>query len=567
MKQFLRHIFLLVALFAATANLSAQIFNGTTWYSLYDTDDNTNTNAASKNFAEKAVFAPAESMTFEYKKYSRLSINGKLQVQNNVNGNSWSGSKGEVSYSSTSWNTSHAIALDPNISHIRYRMESGTGVTVKNHFVKLKKHIRIADGGYGKTKESKSFGNVTIGNVSTVQTVELRSFLTTDNITITSNNAAFRVGSSSNKGAHVFNVGANACASANGAAGTPASGGKLGDINLYDINIYFVPTAAGEQSGTITITDGTSTATISVSGIGLPKQTNFAWAIANTGQNTGEYLVEDAAKLYDIYTLTDLNGDDIKNILHDYITFTSDKPSVVAIENEQLIAKNAGVATITAKFNGHEGWAAFAESKTIKLTIKKHEPEFKWNEPANTPYYYGTSIPNIFSTTNPDCQYTIVSDHEQVAKVIDNTLHIYNIEETANITVTQEENYKWYGKTKTYTITPTNPNNHVTFTINSENYYNVFRYDNTGNLSWKNNGVLLGSPDVGSGASNYNDRYYDIVFTGIPDKLSFDYERSTSIATGCDWYVKESVDGVTWSEKNVWETENSNSGSVEVPLG
>jgi hypothetical protein len=264
--------------------------------------------------------------------------------------------------------------------------------------------------------------------------------------------------------------------------------------------------------------------------------------------------------------LTDLNGDDIKNILHDYITFTSDNPSVVAVENEQLIAKNAGVATITAKFNGHEGWAAFAESKTIKLTIKKHEPEFKWNEPANTPYYYGTSIPNIFSTTNPDCQYTIVSDHEQVAKVIDNTLHIYNVEETANITVTQEENYKWYGKTKTYTITPANPNNHVTFTINSENYYNVFRYDNTGNLSWRNDGVLLGSPDVGSGASNFDDRYYDIVFTGIPDKLSFTYERSTSIATDCDWYVKESVDGVTWSEKNVWEKGNSNSGSVEVQL-
>ena len=145
-------------------------------------------------------------------------------------------------------------------------------------------------------------------------------------------------------------------------------------------------------------------------------------------------------------------------------------------------------------------------------------------------------------------------------------MHIYNVEEPANITVTQAENYKWNGKTETYTITPVQQNNHVKFTINAENYYNVFRYSNTGNLSWKNNGILLGSPDVGSEATNYNNRYYDISFTGVPDKLSFTYERSTSIATGCDWFVKESVDGVTWSVNNVWNEEKSNSGSVEVQL-
>ena len=561
MKQTLRNIFLLVALFAATANLSAQTYNGGTWYSLYDANEYYISVYGSKTFN---VFTPTlGNLTFEAKR--QTAGQGNLQLIPIVNG------EDQSAIFSNKLNTSYAsysLTLS-NENTTQLKFYAPTGVTLNKYFknikLPLKKHILIADGGYGKTSESKSFGNVTIGNTSAVQTVKLRSFLTTDNITITSNNPAFRVGSSSNQGAHVFNVGANACASSNGASGTPVSGGTLGDINLYDINIYFVPTSAGEQSGTITITDGTSTATISVSGTGLAKQTNFAWAIANTGQNTGEYLVEYAAKLYDIYTLTDLNGDDIKNILHDYITFTSDDPSVVAIENEQLIAKKTGVATITATFNEHQGWAAFAEPKTIKLTIKKHEPEFTWNA-SNTPYYYGTSIPNIFATSNPDCQYTIVSDNEHVAKVIDNTLHIYNVDETANITVTQAENYKWNGKTETYTITPANPNNHVTFTINSENYYNVFRYNNTGNLSWKNDGVLLGSPDVGSEATNFNDRYYDIVFTGIPDKLSFDYERSTDIATGCDWYVKESVDGVTWSEKNVWEIGNSNSGSVEVQL-
>lgn len=232
-------------------------------------------------------------------------------------------------------------------------------------------------------------------------------------------------------------------------------------------------------------------------------------------------------------------------------------------ETNTITALNSGSATIT--FTHKETDNYYPKTASYTVSVIKNTPTFTWNA-GNATYYYLSSIPNIFSTTNPDCQYTIVSDNEHVAKVIDNTLHIYNVEEIANITVTQAENYKWNGKTENYTITPANPNNHVTFTINSENYNNIFRYDNTGNLSWTNDGVLLGSPDVGSEATNYNDRYYDIVFTGVPDKLSFTYERSTSIATYCDWYVKESVDGVTWSENNVWERENSTSGSVKVQL-
>ena len=126
-----------------------------------------------------------------------------------------------------------------------------------------------------------------------------------------------------------------------------------------------------------------------------------------------------------------------------------------------ITALNEGTATITFYQKNTSSHEPVTESFTVQVI--KHTPKFTWNA-ANITYYYGTSIPNIFSTTNPDCQYTIVSDNEHVAKVIDNTLHIYNVEETANITITQAENYKWNGKTETYTITPANPNNHVTFT-------------------------------------------------------------------------------------------------------
>ena len=244
-----------------------------------------------------------------------------------------------------------------------------------------------------------------------------------------------------------------------------------------------------------------------------------------------------------------------------YYDVTSNK---ILITNSE--AKSFSSKTISITIEQAETYKYTAAEKTITLTVNKYTPKFTWNEPANTPYYYGTSIPNIFSTTNPDVEVTFESDNEAFARVENNTLYIANVRETATITVEQKENYKWYGNSEQYVIAPVKGNNHVPFTINSENYYNVFRYDNTGDLSWKNDGVLLGSPDVWSESGNKDDRYYDIVFTGVPDKLSFTYERSTSIATGCDWYVKESIDGVTWSEKNVWEKGNSNSGSVEVQL-
>lgn len=331
-----------------------------------------------------------------------------------------------------------------------------------------------------------------------------------------------------------------------------------------ELILTYQPQTEGDHGGTATISGSNGTScTINVSG--------SAFAVVNpthtwkSGVSTTYKVGDSNLDLADIWT-SNSSGSVIYRIKNDSfkpLGTNNDGATPPSINGNVLTLGQAGTLVIEMIQDATTGF--YAKTSEIEITINKYTPTFTWNA-GNATYYYLSSIPNIFSTTNPDCQYTIVSDNENVAKVIDNTLHIYNVEETTNITVTQAENYKWNGKTETYTITPANPNNHVTFTINSENYYNVFRYDNTGDLSWKNDGVLLGSPDVGSGASNYNDRYYDIVFTGIPDKLSFKYERSTSIATGCDWYVKESVDGVTWSKNNVWERENSNLDSVEVQL-
>lgn len=232
---------------------------------------------------------------------------------------------------------------------------------------------------------------------------------------------------------------------------------------------------------------------------------------------------------------------------------------------KQITACNAGTAKIT--LHHKETYKYTGATASYNVTVNKYTPTFTWNA-GNATYYYLSSIPNIFSTTNPDCQYTIVSDHEQVAKVIDNTLHIYNVEETANITVTQVENYKWYGKTETYTITPTNPNNHVTFTYTQAMFNDgtITTQKVAGNsCNWDGNGIKLESD-----ATNWDDKFIVIHFEGIPKDISFKYKASTdNVSNGwteyrqADWYIAESADGKEWSNYP-WENlggDKSNSTS------
>lgn len=225
-----------------------------------------------------------------------------------------------------------------------------------------------------------------------------------------------------------------------------------------------------------------------------------------------------------------------------------------------ITALNEGTATITFYQKNTSSHEPVTESFTVQVI--KHTPKFTWNT-ANTPYYYGTSIPNIISTTNPDCQYTIVSDNEQVAKVIDNTLHIYNVEETANITVTQAENYKWNGKTETYTITPVKQNNHVEFTITNNNH-TIFEESFTSEAEWNGSAYRFGN-------GGWTPRTDEVVisFTGIPDTLYFDktLEKSVGQLPGtheCEVY--ESPNGNDW--KLVWENNvrEDNTNGNKVPL-
>ena len=361
MKKIFTKFFLLATLFLTSTNLSAQTYNGGTWYSLYQSDGGSIWTIKSLTYD---AFAPiGGNLTFNWTYSGTLFKKHETKIFESSDGGTKYVEKGSVSGTSSGVGN---ISISTNINKIKFDRATGNTNTVKytNLKLPLKKHIRIADGGYGKEEESKSFGNVTIGNISAVQTVKLRSFLTAGNITITSNNAAFRVGSSSNQGTHVFNVGANACASTNGASGTPAGGGTLGDINLYDINIYFVPTTAGEYSGTITISDGTSSATISVSGVGVKKAQTIAWTEALSGSDIALPMGKTITPPANAQT---------------EITYTVADPTIISINGNTLTALKAGTTTITATAAETNEWLSATSTITVKVTEKKVQ-YIHWND-------------------------------------------------------------------------------------------------------------------------------------------------------------------------------------------
>lgn len=368
MKRIFTNLFLLATLFLASTNLTAQTYNNGTWYSLYDANGfnlETKINSFNGVQAYRDVFAPVGgNLTFNWQYSGSIFKSHDTYIYESSDGGSnYSGEKGHIS--GTGSGTGN-VSLSANINKIKFDRPSGNTNTVKYTNIKLplKKHILIADGDYGKTSESKSFGNVTIESVSGVQTVKLRSFLTDGNITITSNDLAFRVGSPSNQGAHVFTVGANACASANGVADTKAGGGTLGDINLYDINIYFVPTAVGEQSGTITISDGTSSATISVSGVGMKKTQTIAWAEALNGDSPTLPIGKKISSPANAKT---------------EITYSIADPTIISINGNTLTALKAGTTTITATATENEEWLSADSTITVKVTEKKVQ-YIHWND-------------------------------------------------------------------------------------------------------------------------------------------------------------------------------------------
>ena len=278
MKKFFTCLSFLLFTLAA----SAQTYNGGTWYSLYAESEITNVVIGS-DIATWDVFAPASgTVTFDYKKLALLTVNGKVKVETSADGSNFT-EIGSVSYSDyKNYKSGSVSGIPANIKKMKF-VNTSTGSQTKNVKLPLAKHILLSGGDFGKSSVSKTFTQETRIGESTSIRADFRSFLTNGDISIslTEGDAeVFRLGSEDNTSGALtmsmngnsYAVGANACASANGTA-TACYSGQLGKIDNYSFQIYFCPKVGGQATGKITITDGTSTATISLTGTGLKLET------------------------------------------------------------------------------------------------------------------------------------------------------------------------------------------------------------------------------------------------------------------------------------------------------
>ncbi len=374
MKQFLRHIFLLLALFMATTNVWAQkpeyyVVDGVgTWYSLYTTEEyNKSTNSGGDIKTLSNIFTPSiGALSFETK---MTGVVNPDSYQLEVAGQTIDVPKGQKSY------LGRSATIGTNVNSVTfkyvYKFYNATRtVYIKNVKLPLAPHILFAEGTYGTTSTSISFDPVAIDGTSNAQEVKLRSFLTTGNITIKSNNNAFRIKTSTNTNGDVYAVGANACAVSAASGGSDNAGGNhLGNIENYTVTIYFCPSEAKDYTGTITLTDGTSTATISVSGKGLKKNQSIVWSEKFAADKPSIPVgkeVSDAATATSGLTP---------------IIYSSSDENIIAITNDDKSFKALapGTATITASQTGDSKWNSTSSSKTITVTEKKIQ-YIKWTD-------------------------------------------------------------------------------------------------------------------------------------------------------------------------------------------
>lgn len=124
-----------------------------------------------------------------------------------------------------------------------------------------------------------------------------------------------------------------------------------------------------------------------------------------------------------------------------------------------LTAENKGTATLTftQEATANCEWG----QRTYTITVDKNRPNFKWNE-AGVDLYTTTCYGDIFQSDNSDMLWSvkdpqpdaaIVQDFAQGSSKAKGTLTTGSKAGSTEITISQEENYKWHPQTETYIIT------------------------------------------------------------------------------------------------------------------
>ena len=446
----------------------------------------------------------------------------------------------------------HSLTLPPSTKRIRFkRTDDGWGdkkFEISNITVTRAQYIRPTDDGQALNSTNALVLPPVAINLPRSKPFNLEWSACSD-IKITCDNPKFTISTtdiSAVSGSQNITITCN----------TSEIGTFIGDVTIYN----------QEQKETFPVicevytkwlTDSISGSATHSMKVDEPWNTDFYFPV----QRASQYPTTDGAFHYAIeHTFVDADPAD-RNPNH--------PNEVISYNNGVITAHNAGTAILTIK---HDETDEHFESQqfTCTLTVSKHDVELQWKDPV----YFNDTVYNYFTTSNTTSHIDIESQTDtDVAKLTNefnptsnNSLDLITFNKVASTTVTvsQVETYYWNGYSKPHTITPIDQNNHVTFTLTQENYIPAFKHsfvdpaanDQSKGPDWQSGGIYFGGEGAFEGAEgwNWDEKYYIIQFTGIPDSIYFDASRSGT-ATGT---IKLSVsegktpDNLTevWSNSN-----------------
>lgn len=227
------------------------------------------------------------------------------------------------------------------------------------------------------------------------------------------------------------------------------------------------------------------------------------------------------------------------------VQFSCSPEGSMKYENGKLIALQAGTNTVTFSQPATEYWTGISQSKTI--TVSKKDPNMT-TELSNRHAWYSI-IEHPFKSLNTEKPFTIESSNETLAKYIkeEDKIYVYGTSGNVTFTVNQDANYKYNAVVnyqKTFTIFQ--PNNRLPFTLTSGNLED-YNGGGSGSISWNGGGVVVGSTSTLAGPGGWKAKSIILKFVGVPNKLSFDFENTSGIATQYGWHFYQSSNGSDWN--------------------
>ena len=431
MKHFLRHIFLLLALFVATASAWAEcyILNSPTEIKIEWKNADTNKNG---NYSSEYSFdGPCAQLTFKYRLDAITDASNwhKITVMGLNNDNQWIelGNTGEIFNAGTKTAMFDLSSYANKISAIKFKRTANSGGFLGAN--NGKKDVLIRE------ITIKRYTSIAASSIDPFPETKLESETASQNVTVTYSNIGNNY-SITQENTTDFSI-----------EKLPFDYSSCGGEMYFKITFHPKGNVAGVRTGSVTIAgngDGKSNDNTSVK-------------INLTGKATGEpehrwdgetaFLVDESVDLSTWYS-SNKNG----ARTYEIVSFSPDDETGVTptLNGNTIKLTRAGKLTVRMKQDAHDIYSYKESTQTFK--ISKHNSNFKWNNPDNLQCYVDDFCDEAFLfSRSSDLPLTITSSNPNVVSYQDGTFTAVGAG-TAVITVKQDKHYKWTEFEETYTI-------------------------------------------------------------------------------------------------------------------